>query len=198
MGRHRLRGGVYYLYLINVKEKGGTIMNELIPEQVRMVCTLLTSTILAIVTPTGTFVAALTLASMFNVWAGMRADGVSVIRCKRFSWDKFLRALCEFMVILVVIELIRGIMYLCGDDGVSLYPVKILTYAACVIYLQNAMKNLVKAYPKNKMLWVVYLFIRCEWRKALPANVDAMLKRYEQHVANNEKGKEEKHDVESK
>lgn len=169
-------------------------MNELIPEQVRMVCTLLTSTILAIVTPTGTFVAALTLASMFNVWAGMRADGVSVIRCKRFSWDKFLRALCEFMVTLVVLELIRGIMYLCGDDGVSLYPVKILTYAACVIYLQNALKNLVKAYPKNKILWVVYLFIRCEWRKALPANVDAMLKRYEQHVANNEKGKEEKTD----
>ena len=173
-------------------------MNELIPEQVRMVCTLLTSTILAIVTPTGTFVGALTLASMFNVWAGMRADGVSVIRCKRFSWDKFLRALCEFMEIMVVIELIRGIMYLCGDDGVSLYPVKILTYAACVIYLQNALKNLVKAYPKNKMLWVVYLFIRCEWRKALPTNVDAMLERYEQHVANNEKGKEEKHDVESK
>ena len=169
-------------------------MNELIPEQVRMVCTLLTSTILAIVTPTGTFVAALTLASMFNVWAGMRADGVSVIRCKRFSWDKFLRALCEFMVTLVVLELIRGIMYLCGDDGVSLYPVKILTYAACVIYLQNALKNLVKAYPKNKMLWVVYLFIRCEWRKALPNNVNAMLERYEQHVANNEKEKEDKKD----
>lgn len=169
-------------------------MNELIPEQVRMVCTLLTSTILAIVTPTGNFVAALTLASMFNVWAGMRADGVSVIRCKRFSWDKFLRALCEIMVTLVVLELIRGIMYLCGDDGVSLYPVKILTYAACVIYLQNAMKNLVKAYPKNKILWVAYLFIRCEWRKALPSNVDAMLERYEQHVANNEKGKEDKTD----
>lgn len=75
-------------------------MNELIPEQVRMVWTLLTSTLLAIVTPTGAFMGALTLASMFNVWAGMRADGVSVIRCKRFSWDKFLRALCEFMVIL--------------------------------------------------------------------------------------------------
>lgn len=173
-------------------------MNELIPEQVRLLCTLLTSTLLAIVAPTGAFVGALTLASMFNVWAGMRADGVSVIRCKRFSWDKFLRALCEFMVILVLIELIRGIMYLCGDVGVSLYPVKILTYAACVIYLQNALKNLVKAYPKNKMLWVVYLFIRFEWRKALPANVDAMLERYEQHVENNEKGKEEKHDVESK
>lgn len=169
-------------------------MNELIPEQVRMVWTLLTSTLLAIVTPTGAFMGALTLASMFNVWAGMRADGVSVIRCKRFSWDKFLRALCEFMVILVVVELIRGIMYLCGDDSVSLYPVKILTYVACVIYLQNALKNLVKAYPKNKILWVVYLFIRCEWRKALPANVDAMLERYEQHVANNEKGKEEKTD----
>lgn len=169
-------------------------MNELIPEQVRMVWTLLISTLLAIVSPTGAFVGALTLASMFNVWAGMRADGVSVIRCKRFSWDKFLRALCEFMVILVVIELIRGIMYLCGDDGVSLYPVKILTYTACVIYLQNAMKNLVKAYPKNKMLWVLYLFIRFEWRKALPNNVDAMLERYEQHVANNEKEKEAKKD----
>ena len=171
------------------------MMNGLIPEQVRLIWTLLTSTLLAIVAPTGAFIGALTLASMFNVWAGMRADGVSVIRCKRFSWDKFLRALCEFMVILVVIELIRGIMYLCGDDRESLYPVKILTYAACVIYLQNALKNLVKAYPRNKMLWVVYLFIRCEWRKALPANVGAMLERYEQHVARQNEHKKGKEDV---
>lgn len=177
-------------------------MDGMVPEQIRLVWTLLCSTLLAIVAPTGTFLAALTLACMFNVWAGMRADGVSVIRCKKFSWDKFLRALYEFAVILAVIELIRGIMYLCGDDGVSLYPVKILTYAACIIYLQNALKNLVKAYPKNKMLWVVYLFIRCEWRKALPANVDAMLEQYEQHVARTnrdckdcKKGEEEK-DVE--
>ena len=59
-----------------------------------------------------------------------------------------------------------------------------------------------KAYPRNKMLWVVYLFIRCEWRKALPANVDAMLEQYEQHVERTnrdckdcKKGKEE-NDVE--
>ena len=52
-------------------------MNGLVPEQIRLVWTLLCSTLLAIVAPTGTFLAALTLACMFNVWAGMRADGVS-------------------------------------------------------------------------------------------------------------------------
>ena len=110
------------------------MINGMMQEQVRLMWTLLTSTILAIVAPTGSFLAALTLGCMFNVWAGMRADGVSVIRCRNFSWDKFLRAIIEFGVILTVIELIRAVMFLCGDVSESLYPVKTLTYTAFYIY----------------------------------------------------------------
>lgn len=167
------------------------MINGMMQEQVRLMWTLLTSTILAIVAPTGSFLAALTLGCMFNVWAGMRADGVSVIRCRNFSWDKFLRAIIEYGVILTVIELIRAVMFLCGDVSESLYPVKTLTYTAFYIYLQNALKNLVKAYPNNKMLWVLYLFVRCEWRKMIPTNIDALMAQYDKHV---EKQKDEKQD----
>ena len=66
---------------VGVTKWGETMINGLIPEQVRLIWTLLTSTLLAIVAPTGAFVGALTLASMFYVWAGMRADRVCVISC---------------------------------------------------------------------------------------------------------------------
>lgn len=169
-------------------------MYGFLPEQARIVWTLLCSTFLAIVAPTGLFMGALTMACMFNIWAGMRADGVSLIRCRNFSWGKFVRAMYEFVVILAVIELIRGIMYLCGDDTASLYPVKILTYTACFIYVQNALKNLVKAYPKNRMLWVTYLFVRFEWRRAMPAHVDTMVEQYEQHLQRQKEDKEKESD----
>nr|DAR11874.1 MAG TPA: hypothetical protein [Caudoviricetes sp.] len=29
----------------------------------------------------------------FNIWAGMRADGVAIVRCKNFSFRKFKNAL---------------------------------------------------------------------------------------------------------
>lgn len=155
------------------------------PDQIRALGTLLTSTLIAIVCPTANMMAALTLACMFNIWCGMRADGVSVIRCHCFSWSKFSKALYEFMLILMVIELIRGIMFLCGDNDASMYPVKVLTYAVSIYYFQNAMKNLVKAYPESKGLWIVYLFIRFEWKKALPSNVAEKIELYKQHEANN-------------
>lgn len=166
------------------------MINGMMPEQVRALWTLLCSTILAILAPTGSFLVAMTLACMFNIWAGMRADGVSVIRCHAFSWGKFREAIFEFAVILAVIELIRGIMFLCGDGGASMYPVKILTYTVCLMYVQNSLKNLVKAYPKNRSLWVMYLFVRFEWKRALPSNVGAMVEQYEKHVERQEEMKE--------
>lgn len=161
------------------------MINNFMPDQIRALGTLLTSTLIAIVCPTANMMAALTLACMFNIWCGMRADGVSVIRCHCFSWSKFSKALYEFMLILMVIELIRGIMFLCGDNDASMYPVKVLTYAVSIYYFQNAMKNLVKAYPESKGLWIVYLFIRFEWKKALPSNVAEKIELYKQHEASN-------------
>lgn len=45
------------------------------------------------VTPTKGFVYALVVMFAFNIWAGMRADGVAIVRCKNFSFRKFKNAL---------------------------------------------------------------------------------------------------------
>lgn len=170
------------------------MINNFMPEQIRAIGTLLLSTLAAIVCPTASMMGALTIACMFNVWCGMRADGVSVIRCHRFSWGKFAKAMYEFVLILMVIELVRGIMFLCGDDETSIYPVKVLTYAISIYYLQNAMKNLVKAYPESKALWIVYLCIRFEWKRALPGNVAEKIEQYKQHTENERSRKNEDND----
>lgn len=170
------------------------MINNFMPEQIRAICTLIASTLAAIVSPTASMMTALTIACMFNIWAGMRADGVSIITCRNFVWAKFSRAMAEFVMILVVIELVRGIMYLCGDADASIYPVKVLTYAISIYYTQNGMKNLVKAYPKSKALWVLYLFIRFEWKKALPSNVSEKIDAYQLHEENNRKYKNNKED----
>lgn len=164
------------------------MINNFMPEQIRAIGTLIISTLAAIISPTASMMTALTIACMFNIWSGMRADGVSIIRCSNFKWSKFGRALYEFALILVVIELVRGIMYLCGDADASLYPVKVLTYAISIYYFQNAMKNLVKAYPHSKELWILYLFIRFEWKKALPNNVSDKIEQYKQHEEKNNNG----------
>lgn len=160
------------------------------PEQVRAIGTLMVSTLAGIVSPTAGFMTALTIALVFNLWAGMRADGVSVITCKSFSWAKFGRALVEFVAILAIIEMVRAIMFLCGDGAASIYPVKILTYAISIYYFQNGMKNMVKAYPTSKGLWIIYLFVRFEWKKALPSNVGEKIEMYEKHRNENSQNSE--------
>lgn len=167
------------------------MINNFMPEQMRAIATLIVSTLAAIVSPTASMMGALTIACMFNIWAGMRADGVSVIRCRNFQWSKFSTAIYEFLLILAVIEMVRGIMFLCGDDGASMYPVKILTYAISIYYAQNGMKNLVKAYPTIRGLWILYLFIRFEWKRALPSNVSEKIAQYEEHVERNAKKKKD-------
>ena len=44
------------------------------------------------------------------------------------------------------------------------------------------MKNLVKAYPESNALWIVYLCIRCEWKRALPGNVAEKIEQYKRHT----------------
>lgn len=49
-------------------------------EQTRMVLVSSMSPVLAFFTPTKGFVIALVIMFAFNIWAGMRADGVSIIK----------------------------------------------------------------------------------------------------------------------
>lgn len=62
-------------------------------EQYRIVFVSSLSAFLGYLTPTKGFVYALVVMFAFNIWTGMGADGVAIVRCKNFSFRKFKNAL---------------------------------------------------------------------------------------------------------
>ena len=118
-------------------------------DQLRVICVSLFSMMAAYVTPTKGFVLALFVFFSFNIFCGMRADGVSIIRCRNFSFSKFKNALCEFLIYLVLIWIIAVTMSAMGDAAEALVVIKTMTYVFSYVYVQNAFKNLIHAYPKN-------------------------------------------------
>jgi hypothetical protein len=70
-------------------------------EHLRMVSASAISPVLAYYTPTKRFLLALAFA--FNIYAGMKADGVSFTCCENFSFGKFKNALAELVLYVAVI-----------------------------------------------------------------------------------------------
>lgn len=137
------------------------------------------SPLFAYLTPTAGFMYALVVMFAFNIWAGMRADGVSIVRCKNFSFRKFKNALCELILYLFIVETIFIIMKNCGDEKASIIVVKSLTYVFMYVYLQNAFRNLIKAYPTKVALRIIYHVIRLEFTRVLPGYWQPIIERYQ-------------------
>ena len=137
-------------------------------EQIRLVIISALSPLLAILTPTEGFVIALIIGFAFNIFCGMRADGVSIARCKNFSWNKAQKAIFELTLYFTIIYAIYSIVYMCGDKEEAVFAAKILTYIFDYAYICNGFKNLIIAYPKNVTFRVIYHLIRFEIMKALP------------------------------
>ena len=110
-------------------------------EQWRIISISTVSPIFGYLTPTKGFVYALVAMFAFNIWAGMRADGVAIVRCKNFSFRKFKNALCELFLYLFIMEAIFFIMKNCGDSQAAIIVVKSLTYVFMYVYLQNAFRR---------------------------------------------------------
>ena len=168
-------------------------------EQWRIVVISTISPILGYLTPTKNFVYALLVMFAFNIWAGMRADGVAIVRCKNFSFRKFKNALCEFLLYLFIVEAIFIIMKNCGDDQAAIVVVKSLTHVFMYVYLQNAFRNLIIAYPRNLGLRIIYHVIRLEFTRALPSHLQLIIDRLEKelgddHDKNNKKKGENKNE----
>lgn len=142
------------------------------------------SPILAYFTPTKGFFIALVVMFAFNIWAGMRADGVAIVRCKNFSFRKFKNALCELLLYLFIVEAIFIIMKNCGDENAAVIVVKSLTYVFMYVYLQNAFRNLIIAYPRNLALRIIYHVIRLEFTRALPSHLQPIIDRLEKEFGN--------------
>lgn len=163
-------------------------------EQMRLLFCAAFAPILAILTPTKGFVMALIVMFAFNIFAGMRADGVAITRCKNFRWPKFRNALAEVLLYLAIIEIIHTIMYECGDASEAIVVVKAVTYIILYVYLQNAFRNLVTAYPKSVALRVIYHFIRLEFARMMPSYWQPIIERIQHHddeILNDQTDKEE-------
>ncbi len=164
-------------------------------EQWRIIAISTVSPLFGYLTPTKGFVYALVVMFAFNIWAGMRADGVAITRCKTFSFRKFKNALCELLLYLFIVEAIFTIMINCGDYQAAIIVVKSLTYVFMYVYLQNSFRNLIIAYPRNLALRIIYHIIRLEFTRALPAHLQPIIERYQREHDNdiiNDKEKKDK------
>ena len=100
---------------------------------------------------------------------------------------KFKNALVELVLYLVIIEVVFSFMTLIGDGENSLLVIKTITYVFSYVYLQNAFKNLIIAYPKNKGFRIIYHVIRFEFKRATPAHVQGIIDRIENELEKEEK-----------
>lgn len=153
-------------------------------EQWRMIFATSLSPVLAYFTPTAGFMWALVIMFAFNIWAGMRADGVIIRRCKNFKFSKFKNALAELLLYVTIIHVIYSTMIQCGDSEAALIVIKSLTYVFMYVYLQNAFRNLIQAYPKKVALRIIYHVIRLEFTRALPSYWQPIIERYEKETEN--------------
>ncbi len=151
-------------------------------DQFRVTMVSVFSSLLAYITPTKGFLIALIIMFAFNIWCGMRADGVVIVRCKNFSWGKFKNAVAELLLYLVIVELVFVFMNSVGDGESSLVVIKTITYVFSYVYLQNAFKNLIIAYPKNKSFRIIYHLIRFEFKRAMPSHVQGVIDRIEEEI----------------
>lgn len=149
-------------------------------EHLRMVSASAISPVLAYYTPTKGFLLALVLAFAFNIYAGMKADGVSFTCCENFSFGKFKNALAELVLYVVIICFLFTVMSQCGDGEAAFIVVKSLTYVFMYVYVQNAVKNLIKVHPTNIALRIVYHAVRLEFARMLPSYWKPIVERVEQ------------------
>ena len=137
------------------------------------------SPLFAYLTPTAGFMYALVIMFAFNIWAGMRADGVAIRNCKRFSFHKFKNALAELLLYVTIIHVIYSVMLQCGDNEAAKVVIKSLTYVFMYVYLQNAFRNLIKVYPTKVALRIIYHVIRLEFTRVLPGYWQPIIERYQ-------------------
>lgn len=162
-----------------------------IRETIRLLFITGLSPIMGLITPTQGFLLALIIMFAFNIWAGMRADGITIVRCKNFRFKKFKNALMELFLYIVIMQTIHRVMVLCGDDKAAIYVIKSLTYVFMYVYLQNAFKNLTIAYPKIVALHLIYHLIRLEFTRLLPSYWKPIVERYEKERKEKENEKRE-------
>lgn len=136
-----------------------------------------------------TFVIALFVAFSGNILAGFRADEVRfrMWRIVNFQGNKFKDSLSELLVIVVVTYYIKALMDLMSVGEKSVFAVQILISLALYYYVRNSLRNLSKAYPKNRWIRVVYHLVSFQFKELMPNAVNKAMEEVEKEEKENEK-----------
>lgn len=104
-----------------------------------------------------TFLFALLLGFLFNILAGLRADKVhfEMWRLCNFNGHKLKDSLIEVFFIILITYMLKSLTDLMELQDVSRYVVEVLIWVALYYYIRNGLRNLAKAYPKNK--WILFV-----------------------------------------
>ena len=160
-------------------------MNNISVENIRLIIVSMLSPLFSFFIPISNFMVALIIMFAFNIFCGMRADVVSIVKCKNFSIIKFKNALIELFLYLLIIQTIFAIIVYCGNKQVALLTIKSFTSVFLYVYLCNSFRNLIYAYPKNISFRIIYYIIRLEFNKAMPAHIQKIIERVKRENKNN-------------
>ena len=162
------------------------MMDKITIEQMRLVIVSTLAPIAALFTPTKGFLIALVITFAFNIFCGMKSDGITIVHCRNFKFDKFKNAVAELLMYIFIIQMLYTIMNLVGDSDAGLLTIKSINYVFMYIYVSNGFKNLIKAYPKNKAYRIIYHLLRFEFNRIAPTKVQEIIDRVN-HEDNNTK-----------
>ena len=153
-------------------------------EQLRLMLVSAISPILAFLTPTSGFITALVFMFVFNIICGMRADGVSVsVRgIQRFTIFKFISALQEFLLYMMIIVVLFSAVTKMGDKDAAIMCAKTITYVFMYVYLCNGFRNLCTTYPKNKGFKLIYHIIRFEFKRLMGEHAAKIVEEHEEKI----------------
>lgn len=125
-----------------------------------------------------TFLYALMLGFAFNIFAGMRADEVRFqmsrlfdIKLLNYSGGKLKDSLAELLLITFVTYFLKSLVDLMNFDEKSTYVVQVLIALALYFYIKNGIRNLKKAYPKNKFLHALDIIVSFKFKELVPESV---------------------------
>ena len=153
-------------------------------EQLRLMLVSAISPILAFLTPTSGFITALVFMFGFNFICGMRADGVnlSVNGVRRFTMLKFISAVQELILYILVITVIFSSVAKMGDHDAAVLSAKTITYVFMYVYLSNGFKNLCISYPDNKSFRLIYHIIRFEFKRLMGERAAKIVEEHEEKI----------------
>ena len=96
----------------------------------------------------------------------------------------------EICLYLVIIHVLYSIVILCGDKKEAYFVIKSLTYVFIYVYATNSFKNLIKAYPKNVALRIIFHILRLEFTRAMPSYWKPIIEKYKDEINEIDKDKQ--------